>query len=755
MAASRAGKVVNAERWARIKAVVADAMERPLADRASFLDRACGDDAALRHEADSLLVAGDGADSIPQMREAIASATKAMTAERDSEARSFLETALGLQYEILRAIGRGGMGDVYLARERALERLVAIKVLRPDLAAAPESRERFRREARIAAQLTHPNILRLHTFGEVSGVWYFVMGYVRGEALAERLRLEGRLAWPEAHRILSELADALEWAHRHGVVHRDIKPANVLLDEETGHAVLADFGISKSAAFGDSLTRTGVVMGTPDYMSPEQALGWSDVDERSDIFSLGAVAYTMLAGRGPFASDAPSELRYRGPLQQATPLQSVAPSVPEELASVVMKCLASDRDERWRDARTLKEALARVGGLSSETLPESLRDLPSFAPYAALWAFAWSAIAFLTLRSPGERALLLLIALLVPIGLVLHVWNVGRHGLGPLELARVASWPPEWWGMWWPRALRRPSDLWRRLPWPARASRVALSAFFVAIPGTIVLRQWFAERGRLAPGSDNWFIMAEGTIVLGSASVIAAALWWARRRGLSTAESVRVLFGATTASSSWNEPKIARLLAPAVGRVRPPDRDAPADHLRAIGELLPLLLSVQTDVSAAAATLAHRVLRAIEQRDEELGLLARDASASELDRLSAQLGTLGGDAPSEGRERRELRELVRHQLEVVRRMRARHEALSQQRAHLFDLLRGLWTQLRAACDAPAGAAGTPDPTIERVRALCAEIAAELEKESEMPGNVRAIEGWPKPATAAHTTGPTI
>jgi serine/threonine-protein kinase len=744
---------MNAERWAQVKTVVADAMERPLTERASFLERACGDDAALRREVDSLLAAGNGADSLPEVRNAIESAAKAMTSRRDLELRSVLETALGLQYEILRGIGRGGMGDVYLARERALERLVAIKVLRPDLAAAPESRERFRREARIAAQLTHPNILRLHTFGEVSGVWYFVMGYVRGESLAERLRLEGRLAWPEAHRILTELTEALEWAHRHGVVHRDIKPANILLDDETGHAVLADFGISKSAGFGDSLTGTGVVMGTPDYMSPEQALGWSDVDERSDIFSLGAVAYTMLAGRGPFAAAASHDLRSRGPFQQATPLQSLAPSVPEEFASVVMKCLSRDRDERWRDARALKEALARVGGFSS--LPESLRDLPSFAPYAALWAFAWSAIAILTLRSPGERALLLLIALLVPIGLVLHVWNVGRHGLGPLELARVASWPPEWWGMWWPRALRRPSDLWMRLPWPARASRVALSAFFVAIPGTIVLRQWFAERGRLAPDADGSFIVAEGAILWGVAIVVTGALWWARRRGLSTAESVRMLFGATTASPFWSVQKIARLLSPAVGRLRPPERDAPADHLRAIGDLLPLLSSARSDIAGAAAMMADRVLRAIKQRDEELGLLSRDANTSELDRLSAQLAALGDETPSENRERRELRELVRHQFDVIRRMRARHEALSQQRAHLFDLLRGLWTQLRSVCDTPAGAPGTPDSATERVRALCAEIAAELEKESVAPDSVSAISGRPNQSAGAPSTGPTI
>jgi serine/threonine protein kinase len=730
---------VNADRWVQIKGVVAEAMERPLTERASFLERACGDDAALKQEVESLLAASDDPDSLPHVRDAIASAAKRVISERDSEMRSFLETALGLQYEILGGIGRGGMGDVYLARERALERLVAIKVLRPDLADSAESRERFRREARIAAQLTHPNILRLHTFGEVSGVWYFVMGYVRGESLGERLRLEGRIAWPETHRILGELVNALEWAHRRGVVHRDIKPANILLDDETGHAVLADFGISKAAGFGDSLTQTGAVMGTPDYMSPEQALGWSDVDERSDIFSLGVVAYTMLAGRGPFAPERSVDVRPRAPLQEPTPLQSIAPSVPEELASVVMKCLSLDRDTRWRDAGSLREALARVGGLTPERLPESLRDLPSFAPYAVLWASVWTALALLALRSPGERALLLLIALLVPIGVVLQVWNVGRHGLGPLEVARVAFWPPEWWGIWWPRALRRPSDQWMRLPWPARAVRVAITGFFIAIPVTIGLRQWFAERRTVMPAADAWFSVVQGTILFGVIVVVTAGVWWARRRGLSTAEAARTLFGPTIASSWWSTPKIARLLLPAVGRVRPPERDVPADHRRAIGELLPLLSSTQADLAGAAAAMADRVLRAIEQRDEELALLARDASTTEIDRVSGQLVALGDEAPSENGERRELRGLVRHQFEIVRRMRARHEALTLQREHLFDLLRGLWTHLRAACDTPVGDPTALDAAAEGLRALCAEVAAELEKESVVPPSAQGLQ----------------
>jgi serine/threonine-protein kinase len=189
------------------------------------------------------------------------------------------------------------MGAVYLARERALERFVAIKVLRPDLVDHPDALERFRREARIAAQLSHPGILPLHTFGEVAGLWYFVMAYVRGVSLAERLRVEGRLPSHEALRILTELADALECAHRNGVIHRDIKPANILLDEESVERC-SRISAWQGARCGDSLTITGTIVGTPNYMSPEQALGDADLDERSDLYSLGAVGYAMLGRSG-------------------------------------------------------------------------------------------------------------------------------------------------------------------------------------------------------------------------------------------------------------------------------------------------------------------------------------------------------------------------------------------------------------------------------------------------------------------------
>lgn len=282
--------------------------------------------------------------------------------------------------------------------------------------------------------------------------------------------------------------------------------------------------------------------------------------------------------------------------------------------------------------------------------------------------------------------------------------------------------------MWWPRALRRPSDLWRRLPWMARFVRVVLSVFFVAIPGMIVLRQWLAVTGRLASGDpvEGRIIVAEALVLLAAVVIVTGAIWWARRRGLSLPEATLVLFGATTASPSWNVPSVARLLAPAAGRVRAPDRNVPADYRRAISDLLRLLPTNAAALARPAVASADRVLRAIDERDRELVSLARDASAADADRLAAQLTALGDASPGESQERRELRQLVRHQLDVVRRMRGRYESLSQQRAHLFDMLRGLWTQLCVACDPPAGARDVNDASAERLRALCAEIADELQ-----------------------------
>ncbi len=211
-----------------------------------------------------------------------------------------LTTALSGRYDIERELGAGGMATVYLAQDRRHERRVALKVLRPELAATLGP-ERFLREIRIAANLTHPHILPVHDSGEAGGFLYYVMPYIEGESLREKLEREGELPVDEAVRILREIADALAHAHGRGVVHRDIKPDNVLISGR--HAMVMDFGVAKavSEATGrEKLTTAGVALGTPSYMAPEQASADPTTDHRADIYALGAMAYELLAGRPPF-----------------------------------------------------------------------------------------------------------------------------------------------------------------------------------------------------------------------------------------------------------------------------------------------------------------------------------------------------------------------------------------------------------------------------------------------------------------------
>lgn len=291
--------------------------------------------------------------------------------------RRLLEAALGTHLRVLRELGRGGMGAVYLAEETGLDRLVAIKVLPPERAESHLHRERFRREARTAARLSHPNVVPLHSFGEHEGMLYYVMGYVEGESLAQRLQREGRLPEPEACRILGAVADALQYAHEQGVVHRDVKPHNILLEARSGRPMLTDFGIAKLASEGTALTSTGMLVGTPDYMSPEQAAGRPDIGPSSDVYSLGVVGYAMLAGRLPFEGRTPAEAITRRLTSAAAPLAAQVPPVSAALAGAVMRCLGREPEERWPDAGTFARVLARLGDEEESTPPSELGRIES------------------------------------------------------------------------------------------------------------------------------------------------------------------------------------------------------------------------------------------------------------------------------------------------------------------------------------------------------------------------------------------
>jgi len=270
-----------------------------------------------------------------------------------------LRAALEGRYAVERLIGQGGMATVYLAHDSRHERPVAIKVLRAELAASIGA-DRFLREIRVAARLQHPNILALYDSGEAAGFLYYVMPFVKGESLRARLDREEQLSLPDAVGLTCEIAEALHCAHTQDVIHRDIKPENILLHE--GHALVADFGIARAvtSAGGDKLTETGMAVGTPHYMSPEQALGAERVDGRADQYSLGCMLYEMLVGQPPFHGPNAMAILARHSMEMVPSLQVVRSSVPDEIEDAIMRSLEKTPADRFPTIRDFAEALADV-----------------------------------------------------------------------------------------------------------------------------------------------------------------------------------------------------------------------------------------------------------------------------------------------------------------------------------------------------------------------------------------------------------
>jgi tetratricopeptide (TPR) repeat protein/tRNA A-37 threonylcarbamoyl transferase component Bud32 len=307
-----------------------------------------------------------------------------------------LKSALADRYAVERELGQGGMATVFLAQDLKHERRVAIKVMGHDLAAQLGA-ERFLREIKTAAQLSHPNVLPLYDSGEADGLLYYVMPFVEGGSLRDRLDREGALPLDDALKIAQEVADALHHAHANGFIHRDIKPENILF--VAGRPVVADFGIARavSAAGGDQITQTGMAIGTPAYMSPEQAAGDPHVDGRSDIYALGCVLYEMLAGHPPFMGRNPREIIARHTVDAVPPLRTARPTVPPNVDETVVRALAKVPADRFPTARDFAEAiagrLAAGPGGPSAVLAGLLsgRVLAIVTGYALVTVLAWVA----------------------------------------------------------------------------------------------------------------------------------------------------------------------------------------------------------------------------------------------------------------------------------------------------------------------------------------------------------------------------
>ena len=280
-----------------------------------------------------------------------------------------LRGALGEGYAVERALGSGGFAVVFLVRDLNLKRKLAVKVLSPDLITSKSVLERFRREAETVAQLSHPHIVPLHFIGQKDDLLYLAMECIDGGSLAERIEHEGRLSPEEAGRILAEIASALDYAHKRGVVHRDIKPHNVLLQAETGRSLLTDFGIARTAE-GSSLTATGMVVGTPAYLSPEQVTG-EPSDHRADIYALGVVAYEMLAGKPPFTGPTSTAVLMKRLAGPPPSLATLRPEISENLVAAIEGMLEPDPAKRFQTAgevvRRLRGDSISSGSISAES----------------------------------------------------------------------------------------------------------------------------------------------------------------------------------------------------------------------------------------------------------------------------------------------------------------------------------------------------------------------------------------------------
>ena len=667
-----------------------------------------------------------------------------MTGPTTDLLRDSLTAVLGAQYDIVRLLGKGGMGAVYLGRERLLDRPVAIKILPHESADTADARERFLREARMAAKLTHPNIVPLYSFGEAGKTLFYVMGYVEGESLEQRLNREGRIGFDETRRILGELAAALEHAHAHGIVHRDIKPDNVLVEARTGRAVLTDFGVAKQQVGGHTLTHTGTILGTPHYMSPEQASGDRDLDGRSDIYALGIIGYRMLTGRLPFDGGSLQELIAQQISREPVALSVLLPDVPADLDSAIAKCLAKDPAHRWSNAALLRDAV--TSGEVESALPYELEEFPSSAAsmlvFASMGTLLMSFLTFLTDDADWVRfALYGWAAVLVTQA---YFFAQGRWRDIPWRrLLRLALWQPRWWPLSWPRSLRRPGDVLDQLPADVRRVRSVISAGAAAAIVFSMLAMLSEILRAIGISLPHWVLVGTESVGAGGAmasllGILAAfgySTHWPKKYQLSTSDADKLTAEPTWGSKFWKRTDIARLL-----RAQPPlsISGTPANPAEIVAEIEKVSAVVTGPLHALAKealAAASDMARAIASIDRELGVLSREADPAERKRLHERLAALRPPQPEDLPSSRQMRDLLATQLQLMDQLTTRCDELSNRRARYVELMRTLWLQVSTLRAQHAVDALGSSEVSGRIRDLCQSaanlIVAEVEVERQL------------------------
>ena len=348
--------MITPERWRALEPLLDRALDLSADERAALLRNECGDDAEARQLLEQMVAECEAARTAlerPAAERFAGLLNASVPAHREPP------EIVADRYRIVRELGKGFMSSIYLAEDTRHKRRVALKVLTAAVRAMV-ARERFLSEIQIAASLVHPHIVSLHDSGEADGLLYYVMPFIEGESLRGRLAREGRLPVEEAVRIATQIADALTFAHDRNIMHRDVKPENILF--EAGHAVICDFGIARAVQISRDarLTDTGVLIGTPGYMSPEQATGQRSIDHRSDIYSLAVVLFEMLTGAKPFTGKSPRHVIMHQLTADVPPLRVVRPEAPAPLERALTTALARSPSDRFPSAAAFAAAIAEV-----------------------------------------------------------------------------------------------------------------------------------------------------------------------------------------------------------------------------------------------------------------------------------------------------------------------------------------------------------------------------------------------------------